>query len=112
MTINFANRTIELTKTEANKAKTYGSAEYTNLQNARKENKGFTVVVITRKASSKNSRVTLEDMRRYISFHDDENGSIMKDFKEKCKKKADGELHGSNFFAIKKWFFETYPEVA
>ena len=113
MTINFNNRTIELTKAEANKAKKYGSEEYIALQNARRDNEGYTLVVLaTKKNTSKNSRITLEDMRRYISFHDDVNGSIMKEFKERSKKKVDGELYGYNFFALKKWFFETYPEVA
>ena len=113
MTINFANRTIELTKAEVNKAKKYGSDEYIALQNARRDNEGYTVVVLaTKKNSSKNSKVTLEDMRRYISFHDDENGSIMSQFETQCNAKAHGELHNKSFFEIKKWFFEIFPEVA
>ena len=113
MTINFINRTIELTKAEANKAKKYGSEEYIALQNARRDNEGYTLVVLaTKKNTSKNSRITLEDMRRYISFHDDANGSIMSQFEAQCNAKQNGELYNKSFFEIKKWFFETYPEVA
>jgi hypothetical protein len=113
MTINFNNRTIELTKAEVNKAKKYGSNEYIALQNARRENEGYSIVIVTTKRkSSKNSKVTLEDMRRYITFHDDEEQSMMHKFEIVCNAKANGELQNNSFFEIKKWFFEQYPEVA
>ena len=112
MIINEAKRAIELTKAEATKAKVYGTVEYNALQNARKDYKGYSVIVAVRKNNAKNSRVTLEDMRRYITFHDDESKSKMNEFVAMCNAKAKGELKNNSFFKIKKWFFEQYPEVA
>ena len=116
MKINYTNRTIEITKAFANKAKVYGSNEYSLLKEARKDNEGFAVVVIdTKRKTSKNSKITLADMERYISFHDDEKKSKMSEFtelKKSMKKKTNGELYGVSFFEIKKWFFETFKEVA
>jgi hypothetical protein len=114
MKINYTNRTIEITKAFANKASVYGSDEYSLLKEARKDNEGFAVVVVeAKRKASKNSKITLADMERYISFHDDEEGSKMKTFKGlKNAKKKNGELYGVSFFEIKKWFFETFAEVA
>ena len=115
MRINYVNGTIELTKTEAKKAGIPGSDAYNALMAIRKENPTFKVAVlptVTKKIGKKN-QITYSDIERYISFHDDENGSIMKEYKARRAPKQNGELHGTvNFFEIKKWFFETYPEVA
>lgn len=113
MKINYTNRTIEISKAFANKASVYGSDEYSLLKEARKDNEGFAVVVVaTNRKASKNSKITLADMERYISFHDDEEGSKMKVFKGLKNAKANGELHEVSFFEIKKWFFETFADVA
>lgn len=114
MKINYTNRTIEITKAFANKAKVYGSNEYSLLKEARKDNEGFAVVVVeAKRKTSKNSKITLADMERYISFHDDAEGSKMKEFEGlKNSKKKNGELRDVSFFEIKKWFFETFAEVA
>ena len=112
MKINYANRTIEITKAFANKAKNYGSNEYALLQEARKDNRGFSVVVIaSKKKSAKNSRITLADVERYISAHDDEQKSKMSEFEALRSAKEHGELYAKSFFEIKKWFFEAFPEV-
>jgi hypothetical protein len=113
MKINYTNRTIEITKAFANKAKVYGSNEYSLLKEARKDNEGFAVVVVeAKRKTSKNSKITLADMERYISFHDDEAGSKMKTFEGLKNAKKNGELRDVSFFEIKKWFFETFKEVA
>jgi hypothetical protein len=113
MKINYTNRTIEITKAFANKAKNYGSNEYALLQEARKDNRGFSVVVVAvKKKSAKNSRITLADMERYISAHDDEQKSKMGEFEVLRNAKEHGELYAKSFFEIKKWFFEAFPEVA
>ena len=113
MKINYANGTIELSKAEAKKAGNLHSKEYTAFNSIRKEFPTFKVVVVSvsRKATKKN-RITLEDMRRYISFHDDDECSKMRAFEAKCHAKEHGELTDYSFFEIKKWFFEMFPEVA
>ena len=114
MKINYTNRTIEISKAFANKASVYGSDEYSLLKEARKDNEGFAVVVVsTNRKVSKNSKITMADIERYISFHDDEAGSKMKTFNGlKNSKKKNGELRDVSFFEIKKWFFETFADVA
>lgn len=113
ITINRTNGTIIITKSFENKASKYGSEEYKTLLQAQQENAGFKVVVksSTRK-SSKASKITLEDMKRYIEFHDDSNKSGMTAFEKMYNAKKYGELQNKTFFEIKKWFFEQYPEVA
>ena len=113
MKINYANRTIEISKAFANKASVYGSDEYSLLKEARKDNEGFAVVVVsTNRKVSKNSKITMADIERYISFHDDEAGSKMKTFEGLKNAKKNGELRDVSFFEIKKWFFETFADVA
>ncbi len=114
MKINYANETIELTKAEAKKAGIPGSDAYNALMARRMENPSFRVAVlptVTKKIGKKN-QITYTDIERYISFHDDENGSIMSEYKARRNAKQNGELYAENFFEIKKWFFETFPEVA
>ena len=115
MKINYAHGTIELSKAEAKKASIPGSDAYTALMAIRAENPTFKVAVLptaTKKIGKKN-QIGYADIERYISFHDDENGSIMKEYKARRNPKQNGELYGTaNFFEIKKWFFETFPEVA
>ena len=109
----FEKKVIEISEAEARKVRIIGSPAYEAFQNILKENRGFSVVVVVNKRKlARNSRLTLDDMRRYISFHDDENNSIMKEFEIKCNAKANGELRNNCFFKIKKWFFEKFPEVA
>ena len=115
MKLNYANATIELTKVEAKKAGIPGSDAYNALMTIREQNPSFRVTVlptVTKKIGKKN-QITYRDIERYISFHDDENGSIMQEYKARRNPKQNGDLYGTvNFFEIKKWFFETFPEVA
>ena len=48
MTIDFVSRTIVLTKKEMTAASCYGSDAYKALQNARRDNPGYEVIVVTR----------------------------------------------------------------
>ena len=114
MKINYTNGAIELTKAEAKKAGIINSDAYNELIEIRNANPTFKVTVIaapTKKISKKN-QITIKDIERYISFHDDANGSIMSEFIARRDAKKNGELYARSFFEIKKWFFETYPDVA
>ena len=114
MKINYAHGTIELTKTEAKKAGIPESDAYNALMELRKQNPTFKVEVLptVSKKIGKKNQITYSDIERYISFHDDENGSIMSEYKARRNAKQNGKLYAENFFEIKKWFFETFPEVA
>ena len=60
----------------------------------------------------KNSKINYADMERYISFHDDEDGTKMREFNALRNAKENGALTSKNFFEIKKWFFEAFPNAA
>ena len=104
--------TIVITKDFAKKASVPGSDEYKYLISLKRDNRDYSVVV---KPSSKRSdglsKIKLTNMRAYISKHDDEKGTIMKTFEAMVNEEAGENLNRTNFFAIKKWFFEQYPDL-
>lgn len=113
--INFNNNTIEITKAFAKKAANPTSEEFKELLALRKSLEGFEVVT---KSSSK--RTTKKDslkglnydfMRQYIERHDDEDGTIMKEFTKKTVKSEDS-INTKRYGAVKSWFLEQYPEIA
>ena len=104
MKINFAAKTIEVTKTFANKASNFGSEEYYTLRTAMSDLPDFTVTV---KMTLKPRRtymkgLTYEFMEAFIALND-EDGSIMQDFQ--CLRQ------GCSYAEIKRWFFAKFPEV-
>jgi hypothetical protein len=103
MKINFAAKTIEVTKTFARKASNYGTQEYKQLSNVMTELPNFQIVVkaasITRRTYTKG--LTYEYMAHYIS-ECDEDGSLMRDFQILRQ--------GCSYGEIKKWFMTVLPE--
>ena len=104
MKINFASKTIEATKTFANKASNFGSEEYRTLRTAIHDLPDFQVVVKTAKSPRRTymKGLTYEYMESYISMVD-EDGSLMKDFQ--CLRQ------GCNYAVVKKWFITKFPEA-
>ena len=103
MKIIFPSKTIEVTKTLANKASRFGSEEYTMLRTAINDLPDFTVVVKATKPArqSYTKGLTYQCMESYISTVD-EDGSIMQDFL--CLRQ------GCSYNEIKYWFFTKFPE--
>ena len=107
MKINFSSKTIEVTKTFANKASRFGSEEYTMLLTASRDLPDFTVVVKATKpvrrsyTKSPTYGLTYESMGAYISMND-EDGSLMRDFQILRQ--------GCSYGEIKKWFMTKFPE--
>ena len=104
MKIKFDSKTIEISKTFADKASHFGSMEYHELRAAMCDLPNFTVAI---KTSPKPRRtymkgLTYEYMESYISMVD-EDGSLMKDFQ--CLRQ------GCSYAEIKRWFFAKFPEV-
>lgn len=110
--INHNERTIEITKKYAKAASTTTSNAYQELKEIRIDNPGYKVVVreVSKKTSA-NNRITLNTMENYIKMHDTD-GKIMEEFKKRRDEKVGEKLHKTTFFQIKKWFFETYPELS
>ena len=103
MKINYAHGTIELTKAEASKARTYNSKVYNEIMAIRKDYPSFNIVVVENKKNSSIFKgMGNEYMESYIKSHD-ENGEIMAEF---VKLRNDHTAYG----AMKKWFFEKYPQ--
>lgn len=104
MKIKFESKTIEISKTFADKASHFGSMEYHELRTVMYDLPEFTVAI---KTASKPRRtymkgLTYEFMECFISMHD-EDGSIMQDFL--CLRQ------GCSYAEIKRWFFAKFPEV-
>ena len=116
LTINSKNRTIEMTKKFANAAKRYGTREYEDLQNTRRDYPTYKVV--TRSTKKKNDSfkgLTLDYMEKYIENHDKEKNMVT--FYTLCGKDENGDrieveglpVQSASYGQIKKWFLEQYP---
>lgn len=100
ITINFKNETLEITKSFERKACAYGSSEYIELANARKDFPNFKIVVKTPKSSNNFKGMNYDFMRTYIESHD--NSEIkLKEF----DKLIDNRL---TYGEIKQWFISEY----
>ncbi|OUN23212.1 hypothetical protein B5G34_04260 [Flavonifractor sp. An82] len=82
LTINNKARTIEMTKKFEKAASRFGSDEYKALQEARRDNPTYKVIVKTSTAKSKENfkGLTYDYMKKYIAAHDDKDKTIMAEF--------------------------------
>ena len=111
ITLNFADNTIVITKAFAKASANPHSNEYKELKAIRNDNPDYTVVVRTvEKKVAQNNRITIKTMENYIAKHD-ASGEIMAKFNSLRNEEKGENLHKTTFFQIKKWFFETYPNL-
>ena len=114
--INAKNRTIEISKTFAAAASKFGSQEYRDLMDARRENPSYKVVTVVKKgARPKFKGLTYEYMETYIAKHDDDENTIMNEYKVLRAQTEEAEealAVSASYTEIKDWFFEKYPAVA
>lgn len=103
MKINFPSKTIEVTKTFANKASRFGSAEYKMLRTAMCDLPDFSVAIKTAPKRRRTSMrgLTYDAMEAYIAMSD-KDGSLMRDFQILRQ--------GCSYSDIKKWFMTVLPE--
>ena len=118
ITINAKNRSIELTKTFATASSKFGTPEYDQLQQVRKDYPTYKVVTVTRKATKTDKPsykgLTYEYMAKYIKSHDDAEEN-MKEFMELRGVSEEGEnalAESAHYQTIKDWFLGKYPEIA
>jgi len=111
LTICSRNHTIEMpTKKYATAASKFGTAEYNEVQAARRDYPNYKVV--TRKAPKKSDNLkglTYEVMEKYIESHDNKNKEIKKQY-DFLRGKADGSVCSASYGEIKKWFLSTFKE--
>ena len=110
--INTQAAAIELTKAFAAAAAKFGTQEYKMLQEARRDYPDYKVVTTARKgARGEYKGLTYDYMEIYIELHDDEQKSIMAEFKD--LRAEDSDLDESLSYAeIKDWFLTQFPEIA
>ena len=95
MKIKFDTKTIEVSKTFANKASNYGSEEYMTLRAVTNELPNFCVVV---KASATACRTYMES---YIAMVDGD-GTMLAEF---CKVRQ-----ACGYAVTKRWFLNQFPD--
>ena len=114
ITINNKARTIEINKTFAAASSKYGSAEYKELQDARRDYPDFRVVTIKQKgAKAEFKGLTYDYMKDYISKHDDEDKSKMAQFQMMRGAMSNDEvsiMDAADYADVKEWFLQTFPE--
>ena len=101
ITINYAKKTIEITKSFEKKAREYGSDAYKALRDARNEFEGYELVVKTSKSSNTFKGMDYDFMVEYISKQENAD-EIMADF----HRLRENEL---SYGEIKQWFVEKFP---
>ena len=114
LTLNHKNYTIEMDKKFAAASSNPFSEEYAKLQEVRRDYPKYKVVVTSSKAKESTSGLDFEFMEVYIEKHDDEEKSIMTEYKllraEDKTSKAMG-MKSESYLTIRAWFLEQYPEV-
>lgn len=118
MNANLMKKTIEMTKAEAKAAGKIGSDKFNELREYMEMYPTFTIGI---KAPAKRKvefrGLTYEYMKNYIKKHDDEDGTIMAEFRELIaqdkKDKVEGAEHleAAGYLDVKKWFLAKFPEI-
>ena len=101
ITINYTKSTIEIAKSFEKKASVFGSAEYNELYNARKDFPNYRLVIKTSKSSGAFKGMDYDFMKAYIEKHDNEEKTRIAEFNKLC---ASGLTYGE----VKQWFINTY----
>ena len=110
-------KVIEMNKAEEKAAGTYGTAEFEELANLRKEFPNFRIVTKASKSKDNMKGLTTDYMEKYIKEHDKtEKQEMLKEFYSlrgrdengKKKKFAQAVPYG----ILKQWFLTYFPEVA
>ena len=103
MTINFTNKTIELTTAEMKKASVYNSDAYKALREARIDNPSFKIVEKkAAKSKDKFARLTMKDIAAHVEKYGSDNQ------KKNFEFLTTGAEEKASFFEVKKWFMNEF----
>lgn len=109
--IDFVNEQIIVTKAFLKAAGTLNTQEYTDLQNARRENPGFAIVQreVTKKEGKKTYRnLTYKNMKDYIAAKEGENSPMLQQFD---KVRAISKVQPGPYAYVKAWFLNLYGDA-
>ena len=118
MKINFSAKVIEMTAKFAKAAAKFGSDEYKQLQEARRDYPNFKVATVTRKATTQKETykgLTYSYMESYIKAHDDENKSIMAEYemlRGLSQEAQEALAEPCSYIEMKDWFLKKFPAIA
>ena len=117
MTINYSSHTIQMTKKFAKAAEKFGSDEYKSLQEARRDNPTFKVVIVARKTTEKKDTykgLTYSYMEKYINAHDDaeEKMKEYKNLRGLSDEAKEALAEPCSYNEIRAWFLNAYPAIA
>ena len=117
MFINNKKMTIEVTKKFDTASRKFGTQEYKDLQEVRKDYPSYKVVIVTRKTTAKKDNfkgLTYEYMEKYISNHDGD-GKIMAEYQDLrglSERAKDALAEPCSYLEMRTWFLNTYPSIA
>lgn len=104
ITIDYAKKTIVITKAFEKKAREYGSDAYKALRDARNEFKGYELVVKAPKSSNGFKGMDYPFMEEYISKQENAD-ELLASFNKLREKEL-------KYPEIKQWFIEKFPVFA
>lgn len=108
-------KVIEMNKTEAKAAGRFNSEEFRELAALRDAYPDFRIVIKTVKARDNMKGLTVKYMENYISNHDDENGTVMADFRALRGLDENGNVseigEAVSYGELKMWFLSVFPET-
>ena len=117
MYINEKKMVIEMTKKFAAAARKFGTQQYRDLQEARRDYPNFKVVTVTRKAAGCQDTykgLTYKFMEDYIQKHDDAEQSVMAEYltlRGKSDAAKENLVESYSYKEMKTWFLKTFPAI-
>ena len=114
--INTKAHTIEMSKKFAELASRFGTPEYNDLQNARRDYPNYRIVTKSAKSGKcAYSGLTYKFMEKYINAHDDEEGTIFVEYnllRAKSEEAIELGAESASYMEIKNWFLDKFPAIA
>ena len=115
ITINAKSRTIDLSNTFAKAASIFGSEEYRQLQEARRDYPSYRVVTVKQKGTGKTefAKLSFKFMDEYVQKHASDDTlkteyRSLRGLDENWQKDENG--LAADFQIIKDWFLNAFPE--
>ena len=118
MTINEKKMTIEMTAKFAKAAAKFGSEEYKQLQEVRRDYPDYKVATVSRKTSTKKEcfkGLSYSYMESYIKAHDNEEKSIMAEYemlRGLSQEAQEALAEPCSYTEMKDWFLKKFPAIA
>ncbi len=110
------SREIVITKSFDKAASRFGTDEYEALQQARRDNPSYRVVVKSSRSNKTDhfKGLTYDFMEKYIASHDnaDERMAEFNDLRATSEEAKEFGIGSASYGEIKAWFFKSYPEIA